>query len=165
MHQNCDIEEKRSNHVLICNFGAFKLFEWALLVQIRTYSLHQNCVCEGNQHVLLNSFKHFSAPKIVPHVTRRCWPQDEQIAVRNSPGGQSPALFYFRIKSRPISIDWYFLSLNCCHFFASWHLWENSHMLIFHKCISLSNKSDCYFLKNVFEIISAAFLGTCSGFV
>ena len=47
MHQNCNIEEKRTNHVSNRNFGA--LFELALLVQIRTNTLHQDCVCEENQ--------------------------------------------------------------------------------------------------------------------
>ena len=63
MHQNCDwsliLEKKCTKTAISKRKGIIKCqcpilvrlkwFEWALLVQIRTNTLYQNCVCEGNQ--------------------------------------------------------------------------------------------------------------------
>ena len=65
MHQNCELTRDYSFSLRSFSFGAFfspkwmitcqnailvhsKWFEWLLLVQIRTKTLHQNCVCESN---------------------------------------------------------------------------------------------------------------------
>ena len=65
MHQNCELTRDYSFSLRSFSFGAFfspkwmitcenailvhsKWFEWVLLVQIRTNTLHQNCVCESN---------------------------------------------------------------------------------------------------------------------
>ena len=81
MHQKCAFEQFKMHQrwyltrdssffspklMITCQIAIlvhYKLFKWALLVYIRSNTLHQNWICED---VLLNSFKHVSAPKRNP---------------------------------------------------------------------------------------------------
>ena len=68
LHQKCSFEhfKRHQNYNLTSDYSSkfsvlvyFEMFEWALLVQIQSNTLHQNCICGAIPQLVLKSFHHF----------------------------------------------------------------------------------------------------------
>ena len=74
-------------------WSSVKLLECSILVQIRSKTPDQNCICPI-QHVILNSFNDFSGPKIgflhrtysISKIKKACWKAGSWISVANQNG-------------------------------------------------------------------------------